>query len=169
MRGPVAGSALFFLAGPGLEAGVGPWLLTGWERGGGPLDHPASRVVGIVLIVAGLAVLVHAYARFALEGSGTPAPVAPPEHLVVRGAYRHVRNPMYVATAAVICGQGLLLAQPVLLAAAALYCLALGLWTRFAEERVLRERFGASYDAYRRAVPGWLPRLRPWEPPGGRA
>ena len=146
---------------------MGPWLLTGWERGGGPLDHPAWRVVGVLLIVAGLAVLVHAYVRFALEGSGTPAPVAPPEHLVVRGAYRHVRNPMYVATAAVICGQGLLLARPVLLAAAALYCLALGLWTRFVEERVLRERFGAPYDDYRHAVPGWLPRLRAWEPPGG--
>ena len=165
MRGPVAGSALFFLLGPGLEAGVGPWLLTRWRSGDGPLDVLGLQVLGGVLVVGGLAVLLHAFARFALDGSGTPAPVAPPGRLVVRGAYRHVRNPMYVATAAAIAGQGLLLARPILLAAAAVYCLALGLWTRVSEERVLRERFGEQYDAYRRAVPGWLPRVRPWEPP----
>jgi protein-S-isoprenylcysteine O-methyltransferase Ste14 len=42
-------------------------------------------------------VLIDAFRRFATEGHGTPAPVAPPTTLVVRGAYRHVRNPMYVA------------------------------------------------------------------------
>ena len=167
-RTAVLGSAAFLLVGPLLEAGVGPWLLTRWERGAGVLDGPAAQVTGGLLIAAGLAVLLQAFARFALDGLGTPAPVAPPRRLVVRGAYRHVRNPMYVATAAVIAGKGLLLARPVLLAAAAVYCLALGLWTRVAEERVLRERFGAQYDAYRRAVPGWLPRVRPWEPPAAR-
>jgi protein-S-isoprenylcysteine O-methyltransferase Ste14 len=164
VRGAAAGSVLFFLLGPGLEAGAGPWLLTRWRPGDGPLDLLALRVLGGLLVVAGLVVLVHAFARFVLDGTGTPAPVAPPGRLVVRGAYRHVRNPMYVATAAVIAGQGLLLARPVLLAAAGVYCLALGLWTRACEERVLRERFGAQYDAYRRAVPGWLPRVRPWGP-----
>ena len=48
------------------------------------------------------------FARFALQGLGTPAPVAPPQHLVVTGLYRHVRNPMYVSVLAIICGQALL-------------------------------------------------------------
>ena len=167
MRGPVAGSVLFFLVGPGLEAGVGPWLLTGFTPGEGPLDALAPRVLGGVLVAAGLAVLVHTFAQLAVEGAGTPSPVAPTERLVVRGAYRHVRHPMYVATAAVIAGEGLLLARPVLLAAAAAYVVALAVWARVAEERDLRRRFGATYDAYRRAVPGWVPRLRPWRPPAG--
>jgi protein-S-isoprenylcysteine O-methyltransferase Ste14 len=149
VRRAVLGSVLFFVVGPCLEAGLGPWLLTRWERGDGAFDVAVLRVLGAVLLVAGLAVLVHAFAGFAREGRGTPAPVAPPDRLVVRGAYRHVRNPMYVATAAAIAGQGLLLARPVLLGAAALYCATLG----------------AQYDAYRGAVPGWVPRLRPWDPP----
>jgi protein-S-isoprenylcysteine O-methyltransferase Ste14 len=165
VRASVAGSAVFFVLGPGLEAGVGPYLLTGWETGGGVLDVAALRVLGGALVVGGLVILVGAFARFALDGRGTPAPVAPPDRLVVRGAYRYVRNPMYVATAAAIVGQGLLLARPVLLFAAALYCVTLGLWTRFAEERTLLARFGPDYEAYRRAVPGWVPRLRPWDPP----
>ena len=55
------------------------------------------RVLGAALIVAGLVVLVQAFVRFVMEGVGTPAPVAPTEHLVVGGLYRYVRNPMYVA------------------------------------------------------------------------
>ena len=48
------------------------------------------------------------FARFALQGLGTPAPIAPPQHLVVTGLYRYVRNPMYVAVVAVILGQAIL-------------------------------------------------------------
>ena len=160
-RRPAAiGSALFFLVGPGLEAGVGPWLLTGFAL---EKDWPAGvRPAGVMLILAGLIVLVHAFWRFAVEGVGTPAPVAPPGQLVVGGAYRHVRNPMYVATAAIIAGEGLVFGHPVLLLAAAVYCGALALLVRLHEEPVLARRCGASYDEYRRAVPAWVPRVRPW-------
>lgn len=162
-RAALLGSVGFFLVGPGLEAGVGPALLTGgFEVGGGLPESPVIRGLGVVLMVAGLAVVVLAYARFALDGIGTPSPMAPPRELVVSGAYRHVRNPMYVATAAVIVGEGLLLRQPVLLVAAVVYCVALALLGRRFEEPLLRARFGPAYDAYRAAVPGWLPRLTPW-------
>lgn len=159
-------SAVFFLLGPGLEAGVGPFLLSrGWSRGEAWPGSAAWVVAGLVLIAAGLPVIVGAFMRFARDGRGTPTPAAPTARLVVTGAYRYVRNPMYVATAAVIAGQGLLLARPLLLAAAALYVLTLGLLTRRFEEPTLRARFGGEYDAYRAAVPGWVPRLRPWSQP----
>ena len=160
-RAAAIGSALFFLVGPGLEAGVGPWLLTGFEVGS---EWAAPvRALGVLLIAAGLAVLVSAFVRFVAEGVGTPAPVAPPGTLVVGGAYRYVRNPMYVATAAVIVGEGLLLGQPILLVAAAVYCGALALLVRLHEEPLMARRYGAPYDAYRRAVPAWIPR----RPSGG--
>ncbi len=56
----------------------------------------------------GVAGLVECFGRFALKGHGTPAPIAPPENLVVSGLYRHVRNPMYVAVVCAIVGQALL-------------------------------------------------------------
>jgi len=67
------------------------------------------RIVGVVLILAGLPVLLDSFARFALEGLGTPAPVFPTRHLIVTGWYRYVRNPMYVAVVSIIVGQALLL------------------------------------------------------------
>jgi protein-S-isoprenylcysteine O-methyltransferase Ste14 len=116
------------------------------------------------MICAGLAVLLQAFARFVVEGIGTPAPVAPPERLVVGGAYRYVRNPMYIAVAALIVGQALLLGQAVLLLYAAGFCVAVAAFVHGYEEPTLVRRFGAQYESYRRAVPAWWPRRTPWQP-----
>jgi protein-S-isoprenylcysteine O-methyltransferase Ste14 len=145
---------------PGVVAGLIPWLLTGWRIESAPL---AVRILGGLLIALGLAFLLHAFARFAIEGLGTPAPVAPTERLVVGGAYRHVRNPMYLAVGATIVGQALLLGQFGLLAYAAIFGAVVFGFVRLYEEPTLTQQFGAGYEAYRRAVPGWLPRLRPWD------
>jgi protein-S-isoprenylcysteine O-methyltransferase Ste14 len=160
-----AGSSLFFAAAPGVVAGLVPWLLTGWEAADPPWPGPV-RVLGAVVLVVGAVVLVQAFVRFVREGSGTPAPVGPTERLVVGGLYRHVRNPMYVAVVGAIAGQALVLGRPVLLVYAALVGLAMALFVRGYEEPVLTARYGDQYRAYRQAVPGWLPRLRPWTPDG---
>ena len=145
------------LVAPGLVVGVGPWLVTGWELLDGWIGF---RVAGAVLIVLGAAVVLESFARFVLEGLGTPAPVAPTEHLIVGGLYRYVRNPIYVALIAVLVGQSLLLGQPWLLLYAAAVLAAFVTFVRLYEEPALSRQFGAEYDAYRRAVPGWWPRLR---------
>jgi protein-S-isoprenylcysteine O-methyltransferase Ste14 len=118
----------------------------------------------VALIVTGIVVLLQAFVRFVSEGRGTPAPVAPTERLVVGGLYRYVRNPMYVAVLAVIVGQALLLGQLVLLWYALLIWVAFAGFVRVYEEPTLTRQFGASYEEYRRSVPAWIPRLRPWEP-----
>jgi protein-S-isoprenylcysteine O-methyltransferase Ste14 len=166
MRRPTAavGSALFFLLAPGVVVGLIPWLLTRWQARE-PLPYWAPvRALGVMLLVAGLIVLVRAFVRFVVEGFGTPAPVAAPERLVVGGVYRYVRNPMYVAVLAAIVGQALILGQLGLLLYAAAAWLVVAAFVRFYEEPTLARRFGADYEAYRRAVPAWWPRLRPWEP-----
>jgi len=119
----------------------------------------ALRVLGAALLLAGAAVLVHAFARFVMEGIGTPAPVAPTEHLVVGGLYRHVRNPMYLAVGTAIAGQALLLGRPLLLAYAAVFGAVVYAFVRLYEEPALTRRFGAAYERYRREVPGWRPSL----------
>lgn len=166
-RVAAAGSVAFFILAPGVVAGLVPWLLTRWQLrpyGLGFLNWPL-RLVGAGLIVAGAGAIVSAFARFVAEGRGTPAPLAPPQRLVIGGLYRYVRNPMYVAVVGCILGQELLLGQPVLLGYAAIVFGVTASFVRWYEEPHLRRRFGADYEAYRREVPGWLPRTRPWRPP----
>lgn len=159
-----AGSSAFFVAAPGVVAGLVPWWLTGWQvRGSLPYSAPL-RAAGAVLISAGAVVLVGAFVRFVREGAGTPAPVAPTEHLVVGGLYRYVRNPMYLAVVAVIVGQALVLGQPRLLPYALAVLAAMASFVHWYEEPILTRRYGERYQTYRQAVPGWRPRLRPWDP-----
>ena len=166
MRRPTAaiGSAVFFVLAPGMVVGLIPWLLTRWQVRE-PLPYwMFMRALGAVLLVAGLIALVGAFVRFVVEGLGTPAPVAAPDRLVVGGVYRYVRNPMYVAVLVAIVGQALLLGRLVLLLYATGAWLVVAAFVRFYEEPTLTSRFGADYEAYRRAVPAWWPRLRPWIP-----
>ena len=152
------GSLVFLLVAPGVVAGLFPWLLTDWSAHDWPIP---LRLLGAATIAVGLALLLPAFVRFAIDGRGTPAPVAPTERLVVTGAYRYVRNPMYLGVAALIVGQGLLLGQAVLLAYAAIFVLVVTGFVHSYEEPVLARTFGRQYETYRRAVPRWRPRLRP--------
>jgi len=166
-RTPAAlGSVIFLALAPGVVAGFVPWWLTGWQvRQPFPFWAVTPlRVFGVALIAAGAVVVVQAFVRFVVEGVGTPAPVAPTQKLVVGGLYRYVRNPMYLAVIAVIVGQALVLGQPVLLAYAAVVGAAMVAFVYGYEEPVLAGRFGAEYEAYRRGVPAWWPRPRPWQP-----
>ncbi len=153
--GPIVGSIVFFAIAPGTIAGFIPYALTGWTPGAPSSVVPAVPVAGIVLCAAGLALIIDCFARFALQGRGTPAPIAPTEHLVVSGAYRYVRNPMYVAVLSIIAGQGLFFGSTRLMVYAAIVWLAFHLFVRLYEEPTLRARYGASYDQYRAQVRRW--------------
>jgi protein-S-isoprenylcysteine O-methyltransferase Ste14 len=163
------GSLLFLAVAPGVVAGLLPWWLTGWQPGG--TVPPPIAAAGVVLVAVGVAVLLLAFGRFAAEGLGTPAPVAPTKHPVVGGLYRYVRNPMYVAVAATIVGQAMILGRAALVLYALAFGVAGGAFMHSYEERS-RGSSGADYEAYRRAVPAWWPRRRPWSPdesrPGGQ-
>ncbi|MEV4380418.1 methyltransferase [Streptosporangium sp. NPDC049644] len=169
-RRPAAlGSTIFFALAPGTVAGFVPWWITRWEPAD-PMPAVPSwgtvslRLVGASLVVAGAVVLVRAFVRFVVEGLGTPAPIAPPERLVIGGLYGYVRNPMYVAVLAAIGGQALLLGRPVLLPYGAVTAAAVVAFVHWYEEPSLRRRFGADYERYRAAVPGWWPRTRAYRP-----
>jgi hypothetical protein len=73
-----SGTILFLGLAPGVVAGLVPWSLTGWRATGAPSWLSAF---GWVLLALGIALLLEAFARFAIEGIGTPAPAAPTEKL----------------------------------------------------------------------------------------
>jgi len=156
------GTAIFFLFVPCVLAGVVPWWITRWEFLPPFFDLQATRAVGILLIVAGLPGLVDSFARFALQGLGTPAPIAPTQNLVVTGLYRYVRNPIYIAVVAVILGQAILFGDWRLMTYGGLMWLAFHAFVLTYEEPVLAQRFGTKYEDFRANVPRWIPRLSPW-------
>lgn len=158
----LAGSAVFLLVAPGTVAGLIPWWLTGWQVRRLTGWSGVVAGVGAVLVVAGIAVLLEQFARFAVQGRGTPAPVAPPRRLVVSGLYRYVRNPMYVAVITILLGENLLLtgAGGALATYTVVVTAAMVAFSRWYEEPVLLADFGQEYREYRASVPGWIPLLR---------
>ena len=158
----VIGSTAFLLLAPGTVAGLVPWWIAGWRLAPPIGGMGWVRWFGVALIAVGVPLLLDSFARFALQGRGTPAPVLPTEHLVVTGLYRYVRNPMYVGVMTVVLGQGLLIGSLPVLGYGALLGLTFHLFVLAYEEPELRRSFGAEYDRYCRNVSRWIPRLRPW-------
>jgi protein-S-isoprenylcysteine O-methyltransferase Ste14 len=125
----------------------------------GQLNRPdigAVRYVGLVPILFGGAIYLSSIWRFAHIGRGTPAPIDPPKTLIVSGAYRVTRNPMYVAVLSVILGESALFASGQLLVYGLAFLAASYSFVLLYEEPTLRRTFGSSYDAYCATVPRWL-------------
>lgn len=160
----LVGSALFLVIAAGIGAGLVPWWISRWDVQVPLFGFPPIRVLGVILIVLGIAVVLDSFARFALQGLGTPAPVFPTLHLVVKGFYRYVRNPIYLAVVSVILGQGMILGNVNLLVYGVVAWLGTHLFVLAYEEPTLRKTFGAQYDAFCANVPRWVPRLNPWNP-----
>jgi protein-S-isoprenylcysteine O-methyltransferase Ste14 len=163
----VLGSALFFVLAPGTVAGLAPWWISRWRLESAAIVWLPLRVVGGVLVAAGTLVLLDSFARFAVKGLGTPAPVFPTRHLVITGLYRYVRNPMYVAVVGVIVGQGLIFGNTRVLGYGAFVLLAFHLFVVGYEEPTLRATFGPEYKSFCSGVSRWIPRLSPWPGPNG--
>jgi protein-S-isoprenylcysteine O-methyltransferase Ste14 len=134
----------------------------GWGLGGAPAALPVAA--GALLAAAGAALWYETVRLFAGEGEGTLAPWDPTRKLVVRGPYRHVRNPMITGVLLVLLGEAALLGSLGVLAWAAIFFAINAVWFRLVEEPGLVRRFGADYEEYSRNVPRWVPRRTPWRP-----
>jgi protein-S-isoprenylcysteine O-methyltransferase Ste14 len=161
----ILGTVLFLVIAPGFVAVLVPWWMSHWR-----LETPfpgmsLARFVGGVLIVLGAIGLLDSFARFALQGIGTPAPVFPTRHLVVSGWYRYVRNPMYFSVVSSIFGQALLFGNWRLLEYGGLAWLVCHVFVVTYEEPTLRAKFGSEYRLFCTQVPRWIPRFTPWKGP----
>jgi protein-S-isoprenylcysteine O-methyltransferase Ste14 len=156
------GTVVFLVVTPGVVAGLIPALITGWRiPWPGGWASPVA-IAAAVPILCGVVVLLDAFVRFA-RADGTPAPPAPTAHLVVVGPYRYVRNPMYLAVLAIILGQALLFRSGGALLYAGIVLVAVVLFVLGYEQPTLEREYGDEYREYRHHVPGWIPRVRPWD------
>lgn len=134
-----------------------------WSSPLTPRDWLAT-LSGIVALASGLTLAVACIRRFGGEGDGTLAPWDPPHRLVVTGAYAHVRHPMITGVLLILAGEAGILRSGAVLRWTLLFALVNLVYLPLLEEPMLRARFGEPYDVYRRHVPRFIPRLRPWRP-----
>jgi protein-S-isoprenylcysteine O-methyltransferase Ste14 len=160
---PLVGTAIFLVVAPGTIAGLIPWLITGYRVEPALLGLEPLRWLGIALLILGAVLVLETFARFAIQGLGTPAPVYPTKTLVVTGSYRFVRNPMYVGVVSLIFGQAQLFGSGGALIWGVIVWLTVHLFVLGYEEPTLRQSFGEQYDRYRANVRRWIPRVTPWQ------
>jgi protein-S-isoprenylcysteine O-methyltransferase Ste14 len=141
------------------------WLLPAWLGFDVAAVGAAHwRWMGAAPSVLGFSVALRCIWDFGWTGGGTPAPVAPPQQLVVVGFYRYVRNPMYVGFFAGWTGLWVVFgkANRGALMVALVAFVAVALFVPLYEEPTLRKLFGQDYEEYCRNVPRWIPRIRAW-------
>jgi len=144
------------------------WLLPHWLGFHVEMAGAAGwRWLAAIPSVLGFAAALRCVWDFGWTGRGTPAPIAPPQRLVVVGFYRYVRNPMYVGFAAGWIGLWVVFGRANWVAIAAVAAVAIGvhLFVVFYEEPTLRKKFGADYEEYCQNVRRWWPRVRGWDKP----
>ena len=153
---------------PFTVAGVIPvaiLLLTSATSQGWSLVSPYVYIIivaGVIVIASGLSLLAYTIKLFFVIGKGTLAPWAPAKRLVVAGPYRYVRNPMILGVLMVISGEAILFGSLWLAGYLALGFVVNHFYFIYSEEPGLVKRFGKEYLDYKKNVPRWIPRIKPW-------
>lgn len=142
---------------PGTLTILVPYLLLSSTLELFPIRLSGFRFIGLIPIVLGAALYLWCAWDFTFTGKGTPAPFDPPKEMVVRGLYRYVRNPMYVAALLALIGEAIVFESALILIYAVIVFSVFHLWIIFYEEPTLRRKFGESYEKYCLKVRRWIP------------
>ena len=142
-----------------------PWLIISFTNTGTILVYNKSLkiILGILILLAGLQLTISSIFLFIKIGKGTAAPWDPTQKLVVKGPYRYTRNPMIIGVLFIIFAEALLLGSSGLILYAILFFLLNTIYFKFSEEPGLVKRFGNDYIEYRKNVPMWIPRFKPYK------
>jgi len=126
-----------------------------------PFPRGPRTAAAVLLALAGFAIWLHCLDVFSRQGRGTPLPMDAPRHLVARGLFALVRNPIMAGELMVIWAEAIYFASLGILIYAVLISVGAHVMVVYIEEPELRERFGESYEEYCRRVPRWIPRRTP--------
>ena len=149
---------IFTIIVPGAVMALIPYLLLSGRPSSFAQIGP-FQIFGLIPMAIGAAIYLRCAWDFASTGKGTPAPIDPPKHLVARGLYRFVRNPMYVGVLITLLGEAWLFSSLALLVYAAIVITWQHLFVVFYEEPALKRKFGESYSDYLARTPRWIPRF----------
>lgn len=127
-----------------------------------PATRVILQVVGLVVVGLGVVLMIATIRLFVTVGKGTLAPWNPTQKLVVQGVYRHVRNPMISGVMSILLGEAICSASLPLASWFLLFVIVNAIYIPLVEEPGLVKRFVEDYEDYRRNVPRWIPRMRPW-------
>ncbi len=123
-------------------------------------------IIGLVISVVGLILLIVTIRMFIMIGNGTIMPWDPTKKLIIVSLYRHVRNPMILNIIIIQVGEAILFASYGIALLAILNFVINTIYFIYSEEPGLEKRFGEEYIEYKKNVPRWIPRLKPWQPTG---
>jgi protein-S-isoprenylcysteine O-methyltransferase Ste14 len=124
-----------------------------------------ALLLGLVFICTGMFVMVLTVSMFIRKGVGTLAPWSPPQKLVTGGIYAHVRNPMIMGVLIVLIGESIAILSLPIFKWAILFFIVNNIYFFIYEEPDLDKRFGDNYREYKKHVPRWIPKVKPFIAP----
>lgn len=145
---PPAAQFLIVMAGMWLAAKYVPAL---------SVDIPGRKVFVALLFCLGGIVAVPAIAAFRAAGTTVdPRDPGKATRLVVRGVYRHSRNPMYLGLLCLLGAWGFYLGNLLAFAGLPLFVVAMNRLQIRPEEAAMRAQFGDEYRLYSEKVRRWI-------------
>lgn len=128
-----------------------------------------SAITGIIIMSTGMVVIIKTIHMFIRIGRGTLAPWDPTRNLITGSLYGYVRNPMILGVLTVLIGESILFTSLSIAVWSILFFIINTVYFIFSEEPGLEKKFGKEYYEYKKNVPRWIPRLKPWSPEGTRS
>ena len=140
----------------GLVAAVIIWVLNQFFPAMG-VSLPLQKIIALLLMICGLSIdLVSVVAFFKAKTTVNPLSPHNTKHLVVSGLYCISRNPMYLGMLLILTGWVLWIGNMLGLFALLLFVVSITYLQIKPEERVLEEKFGATYTDYKERVRRWI-------------
>ncbi|HEY0668155.1 MAG TPA: isoprenylcysteine carboxylmethyltransferase family protein [Sphingobacteriaceae bacterium] len=125
-------------------------------------DSVILKAFGIIFLVSGIALFIWTVYLFWAFGKGTLAPWTPTQKLIIMGPYKYCRNPMISGVFFILLGETMLLNSLNILIIAGVFFVINTIYFILKEEPDLYKRFGNEYDVYKKNVPRWIPKFKPY-------
>ena len=128
------------------------------------IKYISTFVIGLIIIILGVYVMIQTISSFIKIGKGTLAPWSPPRRLIICGMYGYVRNPMILGVLTVLIGETITILSLNIFIWAIVFFIINNVFFFAYEEPNLEKKFGDEYREYKKNVPRWLPRFKPYIP-----